>query len=216
MGAVRSVVNIGAGTGSYEPTDLDVVAVEPSREMIRQRPESAAPVLQAVAEQLPFADGSFDLAMGVLTLHHWSDWRQGLAEASRVAGGNVLLFTWFGDRGDFWLTDYFPEFITMDNERFPSRDEYADVLGDLTITPFPLPHDLRDGFMYSYWRRPEAYLDPGVRQSISSFALISDPDPGLQKLEADLASGRWQEKYGDLLTLEEYDHGYALVHSHSG
>jgi len=82
FGAASAVLNIGAGSGSYEPDDLHVIAVEPSSVMISQRPNGSAPVVQAVAEQLPFADNSFDLSLGVLTLHHWSDWERGLAEAA--------------------------------------------------------------------------------------------------------------------------------------
>ena len=156
---------------------------------------------------------SLDLAMGILTLHHWTDWKRGLAEAARVSGGNVLLLTWFGFRQHFWLTDYFPEIATLDNARFPPLSEYEEVIGELDVINVPIPHDCTDGFMCSYWRRPEAYLDTGVRNSISTFSLITDLELGLGRLKLDLESGLWVEKYGELLSLDSYDHGYRLVRS---
>jgi SAM-dependent methyltransferase len=213
FGAARTVLNIGAGAGSYEPDDIHVVAVEPSLVMIAQRPSGSAPVIQAVAEQLPFADNSFDLSLGVLTLHHWSNWELGLEEAVRVAGGNVLLLTWLGFRQHFWLTDYFPQIAELDSTIFPALAEYERILGDLTVTPVPIPHDCIDGFLYAYWRRPEAYLDPRLRNSISSFSVISNQESALTQLESDLDSGRWKEKYGEILEMDSYDHGYRLLRS---
>ena len=204
---------MGAGTGSYEPAELEVVALEPSSVMIAQRPEGACPAVQGTVENLPFADNTFDLTMGVLTMHHWSDWERGLREAARVAGGNVLLLTWIGFRQHFWLSDYFPQVTDLDNARFPPLEAYEKVLGALTVTPVPIPHDCIDGFMCAYWRRPEAYLDPLVRNGISTFSMIPDQAPGLKRLENDLANGRWKEKYGELLELDSFDHGYRLVRS---
>jgi hypothetical protein len=181
--------------------------------MISQRSSTAAPVIQARAENLPFLDNSFDLSMGILTLQHWSDWKRGLAEAARVSGGNVLLLTWFGFRQHFWLTDYFPEIAELDNSRFPPLDEYERVLGNLNVVELPIPHDCIDGFMCAYWRRPAAYLDEGVRNSISTFSLIHDQYRGLKLLESDLSSGKWAEIYGELLEMESYDHGYRLVYT---
>jgi len=215
FGEASSLVNLGAGSGSYEPEELDVIAVEPSSMMISQRPVGAPPVVQAVAENLPFVDNSFDLAMGLLTLHHWADWDRGLKEAARVSGGNVLLLTWFGSRQRFWLADYFPIIAELDNARFPPLQEYERVLGDLEVTKVPIPHDCTDGFMCAYWRRPEAYLDPLVRSSISTFSMIPDQEPALRRLESDLNSGRWEEIYGELLTLDSFDHGYRILRSGS-
>lgn len=214
FGGARVIVNLGAGSGSYEPDDLDVVAIEPSKVMISQRSAASPPVIQAIVEKLPFADSSFDLAMGVLTLHHWSDWRLGLAEAARVSGGNVLLLTWFGSLKNFWLADYFPEIVQLDEGKFPTVEEYESVLGHLSVTTVPIPHDCRDGFLCAYWRRPEAYLDPKVRNGISTFSMIPDPEPALQRLESDLASGRWEEKHGHLLALDNFDYGYKIVRSY--
>lgn len=213
FGAANAVLNLGAGSGSYEPDDLAVIAVEPSSVMISQRPRGSAPVVQAVAEQLPFADNSFDLSMGVLTLHHWSSWELGLKEAARVAGGNVLLLTWFGFRQHFWLTDYFPQIAELDNARFPTLEDYKLVLGELAVTTVPIPHDCIDGFMCAYWRRPEAYLDPLVRNSISTFSMMSNQETALRQLESDLNSGHWNEKYGELREMDSYDHGYRLLRS---
>ncbi len=213
LGTADSVLNIGAGTGSYEPLDRHVVAVEPSAVMIAQRAKHAAPAVQAVAEALPFADTTFDVAMGVLTVHHWTDWEQGLKEAARVAGGNVLLLTWVGFRQDFWLADYFPEIARLDKPRFPAIEEYQSVLGPIESTVVPIPHDCSDGFMCAYWRRPEAYLDAGVRSGISTFSMMQDPTPALKRLEHDLASGKWREQYGDLLSLDSFDYGYRIFRS---
>lgn len=210
------VVNIGAGTGSYEPRNRGFVAVEPSAVMLAQRPAGSAPAIQAVAEALPFVDSSFDLAMGILTVHHWTDWRQGLREAMRVSGGNVLLLTWFGFNRSFWLTDYFPQINTLDNARFPTEQDYRDLLGDFDSVSIPIPHDCTDGFMCAYWRRPGAYLDPAVRNNISTFALFDGQEQGLRALEGDLASGRWMERYGELMTMESCDFGYKLLHSRGG
>jgi SAM-dependent methyltransferase len=216
LGAASSVLNIGAGTGSYEPRDRQVIAVEPSNVMIAQRAEHTAPVVQAVAEALPFGDGVFDVAMGVLTVHHWADWEQGLKEAARVAGGSVLLLTWVGFRQDFWLLDYFPEIARLDKPRFPAIEEYQRVLGPIESTVVPIPHDCTDGFMCAYWRRPEAYLDADVRNSISTFSLVQDSTPALKRLERDLVSGKWQELYGDLLLLDSFDYGYRFFRSFGG
>jgi SAM-dependent methyltransferase len=192
-----------------------VVAVEPSPEMIRQRPPGAAPVVQAVAEALPFADGAFDAALAVLTLHHWTDRDRGLAELRRVAGRRAVVFTWDPGAADpFWLvTDYLPEMLALDLPRFPPLAELARVLGPADVRPVPIPADCGDGFLGAFWRRPEAYLDPAVRQAISSFGQI-DPAAsarGVARLAADLASGAWEARHGALRHREALDLGYRLV-----
>ena len=126
----------------------------------------------------------------------------------------MLLLTWFGSLKKFWLADYFPEIVQLDEGKFPTVEEYESVLGRLTVTTMPIPHDCRDGFLCAYWRRPEAYLDPKVRNGISTFSMIPDPEPALQRLESDLASGRWEEKYGHLLALDSFDYGYTIVRSY--
>ena len=208
-------MNVGAGAGSYEPRDLDVTAVEPSETMIAQRPEGAARVVRAVAEDLPFEDGSFDAAMAVLSDHHWTDHERGLAELRRVAR-RVVLFTWDpATTYDAWLVnEYFPDFAKLIPEGF-RLEHTARLLGGARIEPVPIPHDCRDGFMHAYWRRPHAYLDPVVRAGISVFALIGQDavERGVARLRGDLESGEWERRHEDLLALDELDLGYRLVTS---
>lgn len=204
LGDARTVVNVGAGSGSYEPPHLEVTAVEPSDTMIAKRPAGAAPVVKAAAEALPFADGAFDAAMAVLSDHHWSDWRAGYREMQRVAR-RVVIFTY--EPGFFssqWIWDYVP--LEPDG---PSLRERAGFL-DAEIRPVPLPHDCRDGFFHAYWRRPHAYLDPVVRANISIFSML-DASEGIQRLRADLESGEWERRYGHFLALDELDAGYRLL-----
>jgi SAM-dependent methyltransferase len=212
LGSARTVLNVGAGTGSYEPHDLDLVAVEPSAEMIRQRPPSSAPVLQAVAEHLPFRDHSFDAAIAILTLHHWPDWRRGLLEMRRVARDRIVVLTWDPDYSGFWLTeDYFPEILSVDRRILPTIAGISRVLGPLEVRTVPIPKDCTDGFLGAYWRRPEKYLDPGVRQAISTFSRIPKVEAGVQRLASDLSSGLWRDRNGDLLSLSELDLGYRIL-----
>lgn len=213
LGAARSVLNVGAGTGSYEPADRSVVAVEPSAVMIAQRPPGSPPAVQARAEALPFAEKSFDAVMAILTLHHWTDRARGLAECVRVARERVVLLTWDPDAEPFWLThDYFPEFVEFDRKQFPQMDQYARLLGHdtVTVSPLAVPHDCIDGFLGAYWARPRAYLDPEVRAGISSFARLQSVD-GIRRLQSDLASGAWHAKYAHLLERPALDIGYRLV-----
>lgn len=215
LGDARSVVNVGAGSGSYEPVDLSVLAVEPSREMIRQRPAGAAPAVQAVAERLPLGDGSVDAALAVLTLHHWADRAAGLAELARVARRRVVIVTWDPARtGDFWLTrDYLPAVVELDAAIFPSIAEIESALGGARVAPLPIPHDCADGFTGAYWRRPEAYLDPAVRSAMSTFARLAPAAlaAGLARLADDLATGRWDARLGHLRAQRDADLGYRLV-----
>lgn len=215
LGDAYSVVNVGAGTGSYEPADLSVLAVEPSREMIRQRPAGAAPAVQAVAERLPLADGSVDAALAVLTLHHWADRAAGLAELARVALRRVVIVTWDPARThDFWLTrDYLPAVVELDVRIFPPLEEIARALGGARATPLPVPHDCADGFSGAYWRRPEAYLDPAVRSAMSTFARLAPATlaAGLARLADDLASGCWDARLGHLRARPDADLGYRLL-----
>jgi SAM-dependent methyltransferase len=213
LGNARTVVNVGAGAGAYEPADLEVVAVEPSETMIAQRPEGAARVIRAHAEELPFKDRSFDAAMAVLTDHHWADHARGLAELARVAR-RVVLFTWDPATVlDTWVVrDYFPgaEELIPDHYRFAHT---LARLGDARAEPVPVPHDCLDGFFHAYWRRPEAYLSQEVRAGISVFARMDEGavQDGVERLRRDLESGEWRRRNADLLELEELDAGYRLV-----
>ncbi|MGP8000724.1 MAG: class I SAM-dependent methyltransferase [Streptosporangiaceae bacterium] len=215
LGDASPVLNVGAGSGSYEPRDRPAVAAEPSAVMIAQRQPGAAPAVRARAEALPFATGSFGAAMGVLTLHHWRDRAQGLAEMRRVATGAVVLFvrdpravpTW-------WLHHYFPATARLEASRETPLGQLGRLLGQrLDVTPVPVPADCTDGFNAAYWRRPWAYLDPHIWRPMSALALIggADRDRGLRRLRADLASGEWHRRWGQLLTLDELDLGYRVV-----
>lgn len=215
LGDARTVVNVGAGAGAYEPTDREVVAVEPSRTMIEQRPPGAAPAIQASAEALPFDDDRFDAALAVSTIHHWPDVAQGLAELRRVARDRVVVATFDLDVGNaLWvIADYFPQPGAFEEGRMPTPERVAELLGGAEIRTVPIPHDCVDGFIGAFWRRPEAFLDPLVRAGMSSFAVVEDQlGPGVERLRADLESGAWHERYGDdLLGRQELDTGYRLV-----
>lgn len=227
LGAARTVLNVGAGAGSYEPADRAVVAVEPSAVMLAQRPPGAAPAVQARAEALPFEDRAFDAVMAVLTLHHWADQSGGLAECVRVARERVVVLTWDPASSGFWLVEeYVPEFLALDRRQFPAMDSLRTALGDalgpgarVDVTPVPVPGDCVDGFLGAFWARPAAYLDPTVRAGISSFAradLASAVEAGLARLRADLASGAWEARHGGLRAAEALDVGYRLVVADAG
>jgi len=210
LGPAQTVVNVGAGAGSYEPAGRDVTAVEPSLEMIRQRPPGAARAIQSSAEALPFADASFDAAMAVLTVHHWSDKAKGMAELRRVSRGPVVVLT-FDPAHRPWLTDYLPQLAALDEAQMPAMSDYARWLGPVSIVPVPIPHDCIDGFLYAWWRRPEAYFDPRIRAGSSSFWALGDVAEGLERLRSDLASGEWDRRYPGLRDADSYDAGYRLV-----
>lgn len=211
LGEARTVLNVGAGTGSYEPTDREVVALEPSAEMIAQRPTGAARAVQGVAEKLPFGDDSFDAAMAVLTVHHWSDPEAGLSEMRRVARGRIVILTFDPAASSFWLEDYISEIAEIDAPVISHFDLFEQCLGKVRIEPVPIPHDCTDGFQGAYWRRPEAYLDPGVRSAISTFAKLGDVSDALARLEQDIESGAWAARYAHLLDADSLDLGYRLV-----
>jgi len=215
LGAAASVVNVGAGTGSYEPGDRPVVAVEPSPVMAAQRGPGAAPCVRAVAEALPFTDGAFGAAMTVLSLHHWTDKPRGLAEMRRVTRGPVVLFCGC-DRDlntSWWLHDYFPATRKLVYERTYPAERVAEALGPVALIPVPIPADCTDGFEAAYWRRPAAILEEAVWRATSALSLISEAErtAGMARLKADLASGAWRRKYGHLLEQDELDLGYRVV-----
>jgi SAM-dependent methyltransferase len=215
LGDARTVLNVGAGTGSYEPPDRDVLAVEPSAVMRSQRPADAAPCVAAAAESLPFANQSFDVAMAVASVHHWQDPIAGLREMRRVAR-RVVVFTHdssdAGWRLRFWLTrDYLPEVADLLVGR-PSLAELARAIG-ARPEPVLIPWDCADGFFEAYWRRPEAYLDESVRRGVSVWARVG-PDVeqrAVRSLSDDLASGRWAERNRDLVDLNAAELGLRLL-----
>lgn len=211
LGSATMVLNVGSGTGSYEPVDREVTAVEPSLEMIRKRSPSAARVIQASADHLPFEDDAFDASMAILTIHHWPDKEAGLREMRRVTRGRIILLT-FDPSSRPWLTDYLPELAALDEAQMPTMSDYERWLGPVRVTPVLVPYDCSDGFLYAYWRRPEAYLNPRIRSGSSSFWAIGEKvEKGLQRLQQDLQTGRWERRYSELLTLSAYDAGYRLV-----
>jgi SAM-dependent methyltransferase len=220
LGDSTSVVNVGAGSGSYEPRDRLVLAVEPSATMIRQRLFGSAPVVQGVAEALPLVDGAVDAALAILTVHHWTDTAGGLAEMRRVARSRVVILTWDQDVWEsFWLIrEYLPCIRDLDRQRSLAISDIVSTLGKSQIFCVPIPHDCLDGFHGAFWRRPEAYLDPRVRSGISTYASISpnERDQGLRQLAADIQSGAWEDRHRDLLDLDEFDLGYRLIVAEQG
>ncbi|WP_026248494.1 class I SAM-dependent methyltransferase [Streptomyces sp. LaPpAH-108] len=214
LGNAASVINVGAGTGSYEPPQT-VLAVEPSAVMIAQRPAGSAPALEAAAESIPLADNSADAAMALLTVHHWSDLEAGIGELRRIARQRIVILTFDPDiNRRFWLLEeYLPEAAALDGTRAVAVEQLATLLGGARIETVPVPHDCTDGFLAAFWRRPEAYLDPEVRAGISLFAQTSEKvlQPGLARLSDDLSCGRWHQRHADLLHREALDAGYRLL-----
>lgn len=218
--SARRVINVGAGMGAYEPGHCEIVAVEPSAEMIAARKlrtqNTRLSLTQGVAEDLAFADNSFDGGMAILTIHHWTDLARGLAELRRVTRGPVVILSWIGYGSEFWLEDYLPEIRAIEEAAFPDLEQIrrlldASAAGEFAVEELPIPHDCTDGFMGAYWRRPHAYLKPEVRAAISTFARFSGYEDGLARLASDLASGQWQARYARFMERSELDLGYRLV-----
>ncbi|MFU8875284.1 methyltransferase domain-containing protein [Micromonospora sp. SL4-19] len=208
LGDARTVLNVGAGAGSYEPNDRYVVAVEPSAAMRGQRPTSAVPAIDATAEELPFDDDAFDAAMATVTVHQWSDSTKGLAELRRVSRGPIVVLTLDGDALDLlWLAEYAPELIAAERRRYPAIDAIAAAIGaTCDVIPVPIPIDCTDGFTEAFYARPERFLDPGVRAAQSAWGFV-EPDAALaamEQLRSDLESGAWDARYGHLRTQKEF------------
>jgi len=217
LGDLAPIVKVGAGTGSYEPADRPVVAVEPSLAMIRPRQARTVPVVQASATHRPFGDAAFAAALAVLTSHHWPDRVRGLTELARVARQRLVVVTYEPAATGFWLVeDYFPDIWESDRQLLPPFDEFRRAVGPVEVRPLPIPHDCTEGFLGAYWHRPAAYLDPGVRRAISTFAKVSNLAEGLTRLRADLADGTWARRYGHLLHQTALDLGYRVVIAHLG
>ncbi len=180
--------------------------------MIAQRmPRENTTVYKASAENLPFESKSFDVALAILTLHHWSDWKKGIQEARRVARSKVVLLTWIDIQNRFWLSDYFPEIEYIDRGLFPTIEELSSQLGDIRIEPVMIPSDCTDGFLCAYWARPERYLESKTRSAISTFSRIQNVEEGVSLLAEDLQNGAWHSKYGSNLNSKKMDFGYRLV-----
>lgn len=209
LGGARTIINVGAGSGSYEPGDRQVTAVEPSAAMRAQRPSRLAPAVDAMAEALPFPDDHFDAAMATVTVHQWQDLERGLAEMRRVAIGPVVILTCDpAAMGDYWLSDYAPGVRANEACRFPAIDRIVRALGPSTrVEHVPVPLDCRDGFNEAYYGRPEKFLDRAARLACSSWSFLTDEETAQFEthLAADLASGTWDRRYGHWRSEPFYD-----------
>jgi len=215
LGDARTVLNIGAGAGSYEPEDRWVLAIEPSRRMRSQRPTTCVPAIEGFAEALPLDDRSVEAAMAMFTVHQWSDPSKGLAELRRVTSGPIVIMTADGDALDrFWLTDYAPELIAAEGRRYPAIEAIAQAIGaHATVDILPIPSDCTDGFVEAFFARPEALLRPEVRQSQSAWGFVA-PDAITRfetRLAADLKSGAWDERYGAWRDLAAFEGSLRLI-----
>jgi SAM-dependent methyltransferase len=216
LGDARTVVNVGAGTGSYEPTDRPVIPVEPSTTMALQRDPALPPAVLGVAESLPLADGTADAAMAVMTMHHWADVNRGLAEMARVARRRIVLLTIDAEvAASTWLfSEYVPEAAERDRREFPRISHLLATLQAKTrVRTVPVPADCTDGFGLALWNRPEMLLDPAIRAATSSFARM-DPArlaAAADRLARDLDNGDWDRRHGHLRDLSEFDVGLRLI-----
>jgi SAM-dependent methyltransferase len=218
LGDARTVINVGAGAGSYEPDDRWVLAIEPSATMRAQRPQGAAPAIAARAEALPFDDDSVDTAMASITIHHWEPPEAGLAEMRRVARDRVVVFTFDLLALPAWQLDYLAEGIAIERPRFPTIDATATALGGrVRVESIPTPADCVDGFFEAFWNRPEMLLDPDVRASQSMWALLPDgvEEQIVARLATELKSGAWDAEHGHLREMDSYDGALRLVISES-
>ncbi len=215
LGGARTVLNVGAGTGSYEPRDREVTAVEPSAEMIAQRPPGSAPVVQASAEELPFGDHSFDASLAVLTVHHWADLGAGLAELQRVSRERIVIVTFDPEAlTDLWIPrDYFPEMLTLKRRAGATSATLAARLAGATVEPIPVPRDCTDLFFAALWARPEKLFDEEVLRPMWVWQSISEEArrEGRERLRADLESGAWERSHGHLRALPALDVGLRLL-----
>jgi hypothetical protein len=215
LGDARTILNVGAGAGSYEPSDRNVVAVEPSASMRAQRPAHLAVAIDAVAEKLPFPDGHFDASMATFTVHQWADLSAGLAEMRRVTRGPVAILTCDPDEVErFWLNDYAPLVLATEARRYPSMAAITAVLGGVrNVLPVPIPLDCKDGFNEAYYGRPERLLEPVARSACSAWSFVdaATADAYVAHLRADLTDGTWDRKHGHLRTQPELDGSLRLV-----
>jgi SAM-dependent methyltransferase len=215
LGDAKTVLNVGAGAGSYEPTDREVTAVEPSASMRAQRPAALPAAVDARAESLPFADNGFDAAMTTFSVHQWADLDAGLAELRRVSRGPVVILSCDPDElGRFWLSEYAPAVIATEAARYPSLSRLAKGLGgSVQIESVPIPLDCTDGFGEAYYGRPEFLLDPAARRANSAWSFVDaeTADRYVATLAADLASGAWDRRFGALRTQPEFDGSLRLI-----
>jgi SAM-dependent methyltransferase len=215
LGPARTVLNVGAGTGSYEPEDRDVTAIEPSESMRAQRPAHLTPALDATAEDLPFADNTFDAGMAIFSVHQWHDQRAGLGEVRRVVRGPVVILTCDPDLvRRFWLNEYAPEVLDTEARRYPPHDVLAEGLdGPIRQRNVPIPLDCIDGFNEAYYGRPEALLDRDARGSCSAWSFVDQSvhDRFVRDLRRDLDDGTWDRRFGELRRQPSWDGSLAVV-----
>ncbi|HVV74899.1 MAG TPA: class I SAM-dependent methyltransferase [Mycobacteriales bacterium] len=218
FGNARTVINVGAGAGSYEPADREVTAVEPSAAMRAQRPPHRVPAIDATAEDLPFADGSFDAAMATITVHQWRDRAAGLRELRRVTRGPLVILILDPDvLAEFWMLRYIPEMVAVARRRDPTTAQVVELLGDTTtVTTVPIPFDCEDGFLEAFYGRPELILEEPVRRAQSGWRFLpaGSEQRAVDELRADLESGEWDRKYGELRTQPEYVGSLRLLVAH--
>jgi SAM-dependent methyltransferase len=214
LGKAHTVLNVGAGAGSYEPRDREVIAVEPSATMRAQRPPELPDAMDAVAEHLPFPDRSFDAAMAISTVHQWPDLHAGIKELVRVTRGRIVILV--SDPAalyQYWLADYLPELLAIQAVRFPSVDTVASLLGGADIWNVPIPLTCTDGFEEAYYGRPELLLDPNAQRAISTWSFVS-PEANarfMRQLKADLETGLWDQRYGHLRSQSKYNGSLRLI-----
>lgn len=221
LGDARTVLNIGAGAGSYEPTDRAVTAVEPSASMRAQRPAHLPPAVDAVAERLPFGDNTFDAAMTTFSAHQWPDLAAGLRETRRVTSGPIVILTCDPALLDkFWLATYAPDVIATEARRYPTMDAFAEHLdgnigniGNITVRTVPIPLDCTDGFNEAYYGRPEMLLDPAARRSCSAWSFVAPEQTAAYEatLRDALDSGTWDARHGHLRSQPTFDGSLVLV-----
>ena len=215
LGPARSVLNVGAGAGSYEPSDRHVVPIEPAPEMRAQRPAELPPAIDATAAALPLDDDSVDAAMAVLSIHHWPDLEAGLREMRRVSRDRVVIFSFDPAQLErLWLMEYAPELLRVEESRYPPIETIAAVLGgEVEVIPVPVPIDCSDGFSEAFYARPEAFLDPAVRRAQSAWSFVDDGDEAraVAALASDLESGAWDERHGAWRQRPEFEGAIRLV-----
>jgi len=218
LGDARTVLNVGAGAGSYEPFDRDVTAVEPSASMRAQRPAHRVDAINATSDSLPFPDDTFDASMASVTVHQWPLRAQGLAEMRRVTRGPIVLLTFDPvPPQHWWQLDYIPELYQVEGARMPAIETLvAELGGRAEVRTIPIPVDCIDGFGQAFFGRPERTLEPEVRRAMSAWSFVDDDAVARYErdLADDLASGVWDERWGHLRTLPEFDGGLRLVIGH--
>ncbi|WHT15662.1 methyltransferase domain-containing protein [Crossiella sp. CA-258035] len=214
LGEARTVVNVGAGAGSYEPVDRHVIAIEPAAAMRAQRPPHLAPAINGIAEELPLDDHSVDAAMATITVHQWAEPDRGLRELRRVSRGPVVVLCIDGAAlAEGWFAEYAPEVVAVEAKRYQPIQHIAEVLGGATVTPVPVPLDCADGFTDAFYGRPERFLEPAVRRAQSGWGFVGAEAEArfVAKLTADLESGEWDRRFGHLRTQPEYDSALRLL-----